>query len=63
VTATQPLTLSCSVQFVGDMQASKLNVPEDERDTIGGRVQQWQLWMTFFIMEHGIMMLRVTEQD
>jgi hypothetical protein len=45
------------------MQASKLNVPEDERDTIGGRVQQWQLWMTFFIMEHGIMMLRVTEQD
>jgi hypothetical protein len=44
------------------MQASKLDVDESERDTIGGRVQQWQLWMTFFIMEHGIMMLRVTNQ-
>ena len=50
------------MQFVGDMQASKLDVDESERDTIGGRVQQWQLWMTFFIMEHGIMMLRVTNQ-
>jgi hypothetical protein len=54
------LTNASMITFVGDMQASTLNVPEDERDTIAGRTRQWQLWMTFVIIEHVVLMLRVS---